>query len=165
MKILKNGTIYEFVIEGSLGEGSPLFEQKLADATQINLDVEKLSYINSVGVKTWIYWVTQLPPKAPFVLKKAPLLIVNQASMVMGFLPPQGQIESFFAPFICPKCDTDATHLLTQGKDYERSASGKPAVINLPKVLCPKCQTEMEHDFTIAKSLTFLGELPPQKTS
>ena len=116
MKILKNGTVYEFIIEGSLSEGSPLFEQRNTDATQIILDMEKLSYINSIGVKTWISWVGHLPLTAPLILKKAPLLIVNQASMVLGFLPPQGQIESFFAPFICPKCDTDTTHLLTQGK-------------------------------------------------
>ena len=164
MKISKNGTVYEFVIEGALSEGSPLFEQKASDATQINLDLEKMTYMNSIGVKTWIFWVTQLPPKAPFVLKKAPLLMVNQASMVMGFLPPQGQIESFFAPYICPKCDNDLTQLLTQGKDYEPAKGGQPAVINLPKVECPKCKTEMEHDFTVAKSLTFLGQLPPPKT-
>jgi hypothetical protein len=161
MKVNKNQGNYEVFIEGSIGEGSPLFQLDVRDAVSISIDMEKLTYINSVGVKGWIQWTLRVPPKSKFNLRRVPLVIINQASMVSGFLPAQAVIENFQAPFVCPDCNTETVVPLTRGKEYEYAAGSQPKRVDLPTISCPKCKAEMEADFTVAKALAFLDKPVP----
>ncbi|MBX3023020.1 MAG: hypothetical protein KF799_15195 [Bdellovibrionales bacterium] len=156
MKINKTGTSYEFVIEGAIGEGSTIFAQDVRDATRIVMNAEKMTYINSIGVKNWILWTVRIPKSCAFILTKAPLVMINQASTVVGFMPPSGQVESFNAPFVCPQCDTEKMVLLTAGKDYHYATADKPSRLNLPTINCAKCAVPLEPDFVEAKVFAFL---------
>lgn len=156
MKLKKVGTTYEFEVDGSIGEGSTLFNQDCKDATRIVINGEKMTYINSIGVKNWILWNMRLPGTAEFVLTHAPLVMINQASTVVGFMPPKGRVESFNAPYVCPKCNAEQMLLLSEGKHYVYAAGGQASQLNLPEVPCPKCKTTMEPDFLEAKAFAFL---------
>jgi hypothetical protein len=157
VKVKKTGTIYEITLEGQIGEACPLFNHDVRDATKIVIDGSKMTYINSIGVKNWILWTVRIPAKSPFLLEKLPLVMINQASTVKGFLPRHASIESFFAPYVCPDCNTEKVLLLTRGKDYQYASPGVKRMVNLPKVECPKCKAAMEADFLEAKTFSFLN--------
>lgn len=155
MKAKKTGTVFDFVLEGSIGESSPLFGYDLKEASQVNIDAEKMTYINSIGVKNWILWSVKIPRACKFILRKAPLVMINQAATVVGFLPLGGYVESFNAPYACD-CGAERMVLLTEGKDYHYATPSKTREINLPEVKCAKCAQDMEPDFLEAKVFTFL---------
>lgn len=159
MKVNRTDDTIEFYLEGAIGEGASVFQHDIRGVKQILMDMEKVTYINSVGVKAWIQWTGRIPPDCQFSLRRLPLVMINQASTVVGFMPPQARIESFFAPFVCPKCNTETTVLLSKGKEYDYAEGGSEKKINIPEVPCPKCNTIMESDFTPAKTFTFL-DLP-----
>jgi hypothetical protein len=160
MKVTKIGTTFQISVEGSVGEGAAIFAHDLRGATKVELNLEKLTYINSVGVKAWIQWLMHVPASAPVIIKNAPLVIVNQASTVSGFLPLHAEIESFTAPFICPKCDTESNALLSRGKDYEYATKQAASTISVSTVLCAKCRATTEPDFMPAKVFAFLAHRP-----
>lgn len=156
MQMKKNGSVVEIAIEGPIGENSKVFTVDLRDTTRIVLDLEKVTYINSIGVKNWILWTVRVPPKAEFILKNVPLVIVNQASMVVGFIPDNGVIESFSAPYVCPSCNTEKMVSLRRGEHYQYATNTSSRMLNLPALKCPKCGAEMEPDFIEMKTCAFL---------
>lgn len=156
MKVKKNGTEFEFILDGAVGEGSPLFEQDIRSATRIVIDAEKMTYINSIGVKNWIIWTGRIPRTCGFQLVNAPLVMINQASTVVGFMPAHGLVASFNAPYVCPECDAELMVKVELGKHYGYAEGGQPRLLKLPEVACPKCKTIMETDFLEAKVFTFL---------
>ena len=158
MKVKKTGTVYEITLDGPVGEGSSLFNHDVRDASKIVIDGEKMTYINSIGVKNWILWTVRVPAKSPFILQKLPLVMINQASTVKGFLPRHARVESFYAPFVCPSCNLEKSVLFQLGQEYDYASAGQPRRVTLPKKDCPKCKAEMEPDFIEGKTFTFLNE-------
>lgn len=157
MKVNKpDDTTIEFILEGAIGEGAPLFQQDIRGMKRISMDMEKVTYINSVGVKAWIQWVSKISNDCPLTFRHLPLVMINQASTVVGFMPLHANIESFFAPFVCPECNTESTILLSRGKDYEYANASAPRKIDIPEIACSKCSAAMEADFTPNKTFTFL---------
>lgn len=156
MQVKKTGTNYEYILEGPIGEGATIFDRDVRDATKMDVDGGKMTYINSVGVKKWILWNSRIPATAAFRLRNLPLVMINQASTVQGFLPAHAVVESFFAPYMCPDCSKEETVLLKLGQDYDYGSAAAPKRITLPKKTCSKCNVEMEPDFLEAKAFTFL---------
>ena len=164
MKVNKTDETIEFILEGAIGEGAPLFQQDVRNFKEVVMDMEQVTYINSVCVKAWIQWTGRIAPGAKFILRKLPLVMINQASTVVGFMPPHARIESFFAPFVCPDCNTETTMLFTRGKEYEYEEAGAEKRFDIPEISCPKCKAAMEADFTPAKTFSFL-DLPQKSAS
>jgi len=156
VKIKKNGFAFEFVLDGPVGEGSPLFSQDVREATQITINAEKMTYINSIGVKNWILWTVRISPNCKFELIKAPLVMINQASQVVGFLPPKATIQSFNAPFVCPDCNVEKMVLLNNNQEYFYATASTTRRLEFPKIACSKCSAEMEPDFLESKTFAFL---------
>lgn len=150
--------IREIKIEGFIGETSDFFLLPTKGFKEFHLDLEKATYMNSVGVKHWISWTLKLPSTLKVILKKCPNMIANQASMVMGFLPPNFEIESFFAPYICSVCETEYSILFKAGENYQRDTEASSGWVKLPEVKCTKCagQPELEPDFFPEKTFGFL---------
>lgn len=157
LKKVVNGDVHEVFVEGSLGETSDLFKYRAEGAKTLIVDLSQATYINSVGVKTWILWTVKLPATCTLHLRNCPLLFVNQVNTVVGFVPSTAVLDSIQLPWICPKCSSTQSILLSHGKDYEYSQAGKGPVFRLPKrVDCGKCRLEMEPDFMQVKVFSFL---------
>ena len=156
MKVKKNGSEMEFVLDGAVGEGSPLFEQDIRTATRLVIDAEKMTYINSIGVKNWIMWTARIPRGCTFTLVNTPLVMVNQASTVVGFMPAGGVIATINAPHVCPDCNAEAMVPLEKDKHYVYATADHARELRLPAVPCPKCKAQMEPDFLEAKVFAFL---------
>jgi len=156
MEVKVTGTKHELFLEGPISEKTTIYDYNLKNATEVVLDMQKVTFINSIGVKNWILWTMRVPDVASITLLNCPFVIVNQASMVQGFLPVRARIHSFYAPFVCPDCGAEHVEKLFMGKHYHYVGSEKGRSIELPIINCPKCKAEMEADFIEAKTFAFL---------
>lgn len=147
-----------FSIDGMIGESSLLFSKSLEGVSELTLDLSKMTYINSVGVKNWILWTNKIPRTCKVRLINSPFVIASQASMVFGFQPKNMTIESVRIPYSCESCRIEIIRLAHRGQDYEYATKELPEKLNFPLELpCPKCPEKLlEPDFQIEKTFNFL---------
>lgn len=148
----------DLTVEGPISESNSIFTASLNGVKEVNIDLDKMTFINSIGVKNWVSLMTRLPPRTQVSLYNCPLVMINQVSMVKGFLPENGFVQSFKAPYHCDSCRAEEILLAIRGEDYEYASSngGEVKVNLLEEKPCPKCGQEMSLDFSIAKTLAFL---------
>lgn len=161
MEVKINGTRHELIMEGPISEKTTLYSHDMRGATEILINMEKVTFINSIGVKNWINWTMKIPSMCKVRLAKCPFVIINQANIVHGFLPKHCTIESFIAPFACTSCGHEKLIDLTVGQEYQYKTATEPKFLKLPEeILCNKCGDFMEADFLIEKSFMFLNQTP-----
>ncbi len=155
MQVKQTGSKFEFSIEGAISEKCPLFDYSITDATEIILDLEKMTFINSIGVKNWINWTFKIPSQCKLELHKCPFVIINQVNIVQGFLPKQARIQSFFAPYISESGE-EMTILCQRGTHYEYASPGFPPRLDIPETITSSDNEEFEPDFVLSKISKFL---------
>lgn len=145
-------------VEGLIGETSDFFLTTLSGIKEIHMNLKNATYMNSVGVKHWVNWASKIPAGVKVILKRCPSMIANQASMVVGFLPANFSIETFFAPFVCPECEGETLVELKSGEHYKMAEGADPYWFSLPEPICGKCPTspKLETDFLPEKLFRFL---------
>jgi anti-anti-sigma regulatory factor len=138
-------------LEGVMDEDMVLEKvQGLNEGTLI-FDFDKVTSINSCGIRDWITFISSKATDSKIVYRKCPKVIIEQLNMVKGFLPEGAQIESFYAPFFCESCENEEMVLLSP--DHIK---GRKAPTNLP---CSQCKTEgIEFDALESQYFHFLPE-------
>lgn len=116
---------------------------------RIVCDFDGVTMINSLACRNWVAWVKTLPP---ITLENCPPAVVNQACILVGFLPPSASVASFYVPYYCEPCGREERVLLKQGADYERG--GKIDVKE--RVPCPGCSESMDLDVMLERYVKFL---------
>lgn len=114
----KDGATLTVELAGYIGETSPLFEVSLHKIERLIIDLGKVKYINSVGIKNWILWMREIPKECQLLLQRVPPSVVNQVNVVAGFIPPHAVIESVLVPYFCDTCSKEETILYELGKNY-----------------------------------------------
>jgi hypothetical protein len=158
MKFTRTDKTINGELEGSIGDSSILYTMKLDNVQQLNLDMSKVTSINSIGVKHWIMWTLRIPKQCKVTILNCPYVIASQASVVMGFTTPNMTIESFRAPFACNSCGNEEIHLLKRGKEYDYALGSGAPKLQLPSgMICVKCKKgRLEPDFMVDKTFKFL---------
>ena len=91
---------YKISLHGYLAENSPL--PKITPASKekaaLFVDCEHLTGINSVGTRSWILWFRDLSTQgfSKFEFESLRVPILQQSSLVNGFIPSDGSINSFY---------------------------------------------------------------------
>jgi len=134
-QLIEDKAIINF--KGKIDEDSD-FESliKLQQKSYI-FDFNDVSFINSCGIREWINFLEKLPQNLELTYKNCPQVIMEQMSMVHGFVRDGATIESFYAPYYCEECDIQQNVLLTPSQIINGKAPGQQ---------CSKCQNEMEFD-------------------
>nr|BFD68170.1 hypothetical protein HAGR004_31920 [Bdellovibrio sp. HAGR004] len=152
-----NGSLIEISLEGPISEKTSLFDINLQTYKEIKLNLSKVTFINSIGVKNWILWTLRVPKNAKLYLEECPFVIVNQVNIVHGFVPQGAAITSFLAPYLCDSCSHEQIVKLSQNVHYIYASDQSQASIKLPEDLkCAKCGGTMEPDFIVEKTFSFL---------
>jgi hypothetical protein len=158
MKAHREGTRLQLALEGAIGETTGLFTYPLQNTKELVLDMAKVTYINSIGVKHWILWTLRIPTDCQVKIINTPFVIATQASIVLGFVSKNIKIDSISVPYNCESCGAEDTRMVTRGVDYEYGMPGQKPMTKIPTVPCPKCKTgTLEPDFMIDKTFKFLG--------
>lgn len=145
-------------VVGPISEKNALFDMTVGSLTEVTIDLSKMTFVNSIGVKNWMTWLYKVPTSSRVYLYHCPLVMVNQASTVAGFLSEYAFIMSFSAPYLCEKCGAEKYITLERGKDFEYALKGAPswfkAEVEIP---CHKCSAALEPDYIVAKTFSFLN--------
>ncbi len=137
-------------LSGNVDEDSNFQAIDGGTASSIILDLEKITAINSVGIREWIKWIKEFPPTVQLSLRKCPKIIVDQVNMVAGFLPAGAKIESFFVPYYSDSSGSEKMVLFESGKEF---ADGQ--ITAMPEIKDESGEV-MEMDVIEAKYFKFL---------
>lgn len=126
VKVSMWGAIDEFSHEGfkpmlSIGNGK----------TSVNLD--GVTSINSMGVRVWLNFMKNFRLNHEIILQKCPVDVVMQINMIPDFLG-MGQVESFYAPYFCEKCNR-SYQMLFLTEDIQKDLG-----LSLSTQNCPTCK-------------------------
>ncbi|MEK2690813.1 hypothetical protein [Bdellovibrio sp. GT3] len=158
MNYKTNGDAIEIFLEGPISEKTELFDVKIQNFKNIKLNLSKVTFINSIGVKNWISWTVRFSLGTKLVMEECPYVIVNQVNIVHGFVPKGTVIASFIAPFLCESCAFEMTMKLENDVHYKYAVNQLPHEVHLPDLTCTKCASPMEPDFMVEKIFSFLKE-------
>lgn len=132
---------------GQIDEDADFSKLSNLTAKKIVFDFEKITLLNSCGIREWISFIESIPTSTHITYRNCQQIIIEQMNMVHGFIKSGAEIESFYAPYYCPKCDYEHKMLLTPSTVDKHIA---------PSCKCPKCQEEMEFDAIETQYFNFL---------
>ena len=139
-------------IAGVIDETTDLaaYGRKLrADAVVI--DLGGVTLINSVGVREWVMLLDELTERGrQITLRNVSVPMVRQMTMVLK-AKGSALVESFFAPYLCPKCGDESPLLIVVADHSAALAAGEP-----PALPCARCGTTSEFDEFPPRYLVFL---------
>ena len=95
------------------------------------LNLEKITYINSFGVRSWVKFISQI--KIPPVLIKCSPVMVEQFSCIPETLA-NCKLQSFICEYSCLYCKQEFYHELFCD-DFSQQGPWNP-----PQVNCPSCR-------------------------
>lgn len=135
---------------GCIDEDADFKELVGLEQKTISFDFDKITMINSCGIREWIKFLESIPEKTNIVYKSCPQIIIEQINMVHGFFRKGASIESFYAPYYCESCGKENKIHVKADQVKNRKA---------PKMECPKCGEEMDFDAIEAQYFSFLGKV------
>lgn len=121
-------------LSGSLDEEATLPVLNPTPGSEILLDLSGVTSVNSIGIRTWLTWITPLSEQITFVFDKVPHAVVLQINMIEGFLPKTAKVNSFYVPIYSEATDEEDQVLLTVGQDIAPGPSGPELKVDLQQL-------------------------------
>lgn len=124
-------------------------------AKEVVVDFERVNYINSSGVRSWIHWnqrVLGLNPNLIFIFKHCPKVVVDQINYIGQFMPPGSVVDSLYVPFYDKDRDQIKNVLLKRGVDFREASAGQKEFITLPQV---KSEQGVELELDVSPEIYF----------
>ena len=151
MNQAKEGDILKIEIDGHIDEESVFPELDLGGVNKMVVNLDKVTAINSVGIREWIKWSKGLGSVATIEIHHCPKVVVDQVNMVAGFLPPNAKMESFYVPYYSDDSGEEKMVLFKRGEHFGDSG------VTPPGGLKDSEGNEMEIDVIEAKYFKFLN--------
>lgn len=125
---------------GDIDENADL--KALEDELQgcVWIDLADVRRINSAGVREWVNFIRQPPRVESAYLVQCSPTIVNQLNMIYNF-KGMATVRTFFAPYICAKCDEEVDILL----DVEVHFDDRD-IKRIPEFSCINCGEQLVFD-------------------
>ncbi len=143
------------VIKGDITEATNFRDLLPVMVGRVDFDLSQVTYMNSLGVRAWVEFLRAAPIQGyefhacsvPFCLQAA------LSNSVVG----RGTVTSFFAPYICSKCEHEEERLL-QSAAVLAADGGAPPVFT-----CVSCGGDLELDDLPQRYLAFLYRDTPDE--
>ena len=141
--------IYSF--SGDMNESFEHSKIPRHSKNRVVLMLKDLKTFNSVGIREWIKFITDLSYADELVFRECSLAVIDQVNMVPKSLGA-GVIESFYAPYYC-ECDIEENRLIVVKDNLE-------AISNFiaPNFDCNSCGEPMEFDALEQSYFQFLSD-------
>jgi len=139
-------------LDGILDENCQLPEFSEVIQGKMTIHLGRLNMINSLGCRKWAIWLRdKVKAKGGITLSECSPAIVNQLSILEGFVPKSAKVASFFVPYFCEKCSHEERVLFRFGVDYSTHQPPNPS----DHLECPKCHAQMELEVVQEKYLRY----------
>jgi hypothetical protein len=135
-------------LSGVLDEFAALPAVKGTGKIYVNLD--KITMINSNGVRQWYNWIQVFKPPGQVILEKCPYLFVKNFSGVKGFITTVVKIASLYVPCYSEESGENLNFLAVNGVHF-----WPPDKFNFSGVK-DSAGREMEPDVNIENYFAFL---------
>lgn len=121
---------YRAIFVGAMTENCTLPEVPAQKNATLFVDCDRLTVINSIGIKAWFLWFQQLEKNGftNFVFENLGPGFLQMASFVKGFIPKNGTVGSFYLHYWESKTDTKRNFRYVLNKDYSSEKIRIPAV-------------------------------------
>lgn len=159
-QVVEKNTLH-LALEGEIQATGALPILDMSGLKELNLDIGKVTYINSGGIRNWIVWISDLNknfPSVEFVFRQIPPIMVSQITNVDSFIPKKSKIKSVYIPFFCDHCGAAATRLFEPQKYFEAATPKAEILAVMSEMSCPKCSQPMEIDAFPEKYLACLEQ-------
>ncbi len=137
-------------LQGQIDEDASFTNLDLSSSPNVMVDLDKVTAINSCGIREWIKWIRTAPPSAAITYRKCPKVIVDQINMVAGFLPTNAKVGSFYVPYYSESSGDEKMILFESGTHYDGSK------FTFPDEVKDNAGELMEMDVIEAKYFKFL---------
>ncbi|HEY4244713.1 MAG TPA: hypothetical protein VGM88_33090 [Kofleriaceae bacterium] len=146
----RDGVLY---LGGALDEASMLGELPArARDGRIVLDLEKVTFINSLGVRDWIRMMAALDrAKTAVELRRVCEPVVQQLNMILA-ARGDAAVASFFAPYACDSCGREESMLVDAVAFHDTLVAGVA-----PPQTCPECGSKMSFNDFPERYFSFLS--------
>lgn len=156
-KVSGTGNAVLLEMGGSIDENAAFNRIEIGKARDLVVDLEKVTRINSVGIRSWMIWFNANARGKNLTFRSCPSIVVNQFNLVMEFLPSDARVESIFVPYYCENCDHQDAIILKEGSGFRFATADAPAQTHLPvNTPCPRCGETMEPDINLQSYFGFL---------
>ena len=139
MQVTKNqeGDVTVLHFAGTIDHDDASFDQLVGPLSgKVRVNTRDVLRINSIGVKGWIMYFTQLRNKSiQLSFNEVSCGLMQQAALLKGFLLPK-EVVSFQVLYICEACEKDCS-VLIQVQDLMRPD------FEPPEGVCPACNGKL----------------------
>jgi anti-anti-sigma regulatory factor len=157
IRIFNDNGVFTLHFIGILDENTDFRPIKLDGAKSIIVDLEKVTGLNSMGLRNWVLWTKSLKAQAQIFFRHCTRPVVDQMNILNGFLPMGAIVESFYVPYHCEGCAHDDNYLAVRGKDYMEGRADSKEGIKIPdERACTACGEPMQFDVVPRKYFGFL---------
>ncbi len=133
---------------GTIDEDSTFDKIKNLQMNKFVFDFNKVTMINSCGIREWIKYLPEIEG-AQITYQNCPQIIIEQVNMVHGFIKKGIVVDTFYAPYFCPNCDTEKKILLKSSEVVNFKA---------PMKQCNTCKSDLEFDAIEKQYFSFLAQ-------
>lgn len=116
-------------------------------------DLDGVHRITSYGVREWVSAFRDVQLSYSCFVRCRPA-VVAQFNMVAGF-GGRGELISFYAPYVCPKCGRDVEVLIDLRKQFSQVKAYSP-----PPVKCPSCGAFTQFDDIPESFFDYAASMP-----
>lgn len=111
-------------LQGAITEGFDFWNVSIPVASTLEIDMDRVTTINSVGLREFRSWVHSLR-NSKIQLSRVPKVIIDQLNMVAGLVPPQTEVLSFYVPYFSEPLDEEKHFLFRRGSQFNVSPEGQ----------------------------------------
>lgn len=139
-------------LSGVIDEHARLHEV-VASENRLVLDLGKITFINSLGVRDWIRFLTKAArDQVSLDLVRVAEPLVQQFNMIVA-TRTGASVRSFFAPFACDACGLEASICIEVEPNLPALRALQP-----PQISCPTCQAPMAFNDFPERYFSFLRD-------
>lgn len=153
---IENAHQLMIVLSGVIDENAVFPDIQSDFQKKVIIDLDQVEMINSIGIRNWVLWIKKL--HLPISLQKCPPSIIEQINILIGFLPDEAHIDSFYVPYYCENCLITESILLEESHQYKTPKGNQKGYVKLPNlVICSKCKGELDIDVLPQKYFKFIN--------
>jgi len=117
------------IFQGVIDEDFNISEIQFESHKTVFVDFDKLSQINSCGIRQFISFMTKYLANASVLYVNCPSYLVYQMSLVAGFIGENRKIKSFYVPYFSETKDSDLMMKFDLGS-FESDLSQVPSKLS-----------------------------------